>query len=902
MARVSPQTATRAGARLWAPFPVRPFLSTYSTEQLARFVRTHVDDPFASKFARFVEIVGMNGAAFVGLEDDALERLCRNELPGLYELQNWKTCFKKPTTPHIRDVFGLPPISPLLPESSCPSSPRSQLRVCSASVSDADTPEWAPDEDSLLSTPESSRFSFDDPSHWTPDVEGEQVEIAEAYYSYGESPYATYRPIAENMVPSYHTKNASSALDTDNSTPRLSRRSSAVSLRSIRILNFDEADPEQFSPTMLHQDLEQDFEIRTSSHICDKSPPVHRPPDPRYTDSPPLAPRLNVESWDASPDSNPYAPATQSAELSLLQLFFFCDLDPSDSRGASLEKEDSRSSLQDGYLPTSLLLGHIYGDLDENPSSETTSMFPSQNNKSLSPPPITSDSDPSNNATSDDSSFFEDPWNLDLSDDDSGVGEDAPAASSRTIVTFPAIVVGEAPLSQGMVIVEVDEELQRLLNDSRHPVDAFVDAEDRLVITSTAKDLSSPLFTSYSGSHPAHEDDQWSECVSSDLEDDAFASPVASHLSVTPLIEASALERDLTMGLCSLEADLHLVPTLSTMEGLRNFHATSAFDDLCDDRRPEQKLSPGLHSSLISSPATSDHLPFPSCDLSCPPMPPPPTALSPFPQQQYLSSPSVFARRLSEVLIRNQVITGGCLGLTITPDLTVIQTPISPIFITPPFAHFQTTLDDGEHSDAFKRVVPFANAPASKPKLEIDINYDSLWHDSQLSSLISSVGCGAHHHRHLYPTPISTRRTLSHSPSFSDISSSDLASRSSVSSKDAATMPGQVGRQEVESIQQILPFEGHDINLEGSNIFPSPSAHEQHYQSYGRCPSEPLSDVVSDSEQAASSNDSMPATPSPILTRAIGLLKSLMTPGDPTVEESRLPMRIPGTYDSNLGS
>ena len=174
-------------------------------------------------------------------------RLCRNDLSGLFELQSWKTSLRKPTTPHIRDVFDLPPTSPLLSGGSSPTP--SELDLGSESTSsELDTPEWALEENSLLSTPESSQFPFDDPAQWSPENAGEDVEIVEV--GLGRSPVFSRYSLEGFYPPPPRLKSSPGSSDNNRSTPRLSRRSSTASLRSVRILNFDEHGLEGLSPAL----------------------------------------------------------------------------------------------------------------------------------------------------------------------------------------------------------------------------------------------------------------------------------------------------------------------------------------------------------------------------------------------------------------------------------------------------------------------------------------------------------------------------------------------------------------------------------------------------------------------------------------------------------------------------
>lgn len=100
---------------LCRPFPVRPFLSTYSTEQLATFMRVHLDYPFNARFSRFIEIVNMTGTDFVRLSEKDLGRLCDGEGPHLYDLTTFQQSLRPPVSPHVKDIFSLPP-SPKLPQ------------------------------------------------------------------------------------------------------------------------------------------------------------------------------------------------------------------------------------------------------------------------------------------------------------------------------------------------------------------------------------------------------------------------------------------------------------------------------------------------------------------------------------------------------------------------------------------------------------------------------------------------------------------------------------------------------------------------------------------------------------------------------------------------------------------
>lgn len=51
-----------------------PQLSTYDTDELAHFMKRHLDSPFNHRFAKFIEIVKMTGADFVRLSKKDLAR------------------------------------------------------------------------------------------------------------------------------------------------------------------------------------------------------------------------------------------------------------------------------------------------------------------------------------------------------------------------------------------------------------------------------------------------------------------------------------------------------------------------------------------------------------------------------------------------------------------------------------------------------------------------------------------------------------------------------------------------------------------------------------------------------------------------------------------------------------
>ncbi|KAJ2926953.1 hypothetical protein H1R20_g10129, partial [Candolleomyces eurysporus] len=78
-------------------------------------MRVHLDYPFNARFSRFIEIVNMTGADFVRLSEKDLGRLCDGEGPHLYDLTNFQQSLRPPVSPHVRDIFSLPP-SPKLPQ------------------------------------------------------------------------------------------------------------------------------------------------------------------------------------------------------------------------------------------------------------------------------------------------------------------------------------------------------------------------------------------------------------------------------------------------------------------------------------------------------------------------------------------------------------------------------------------------------------------------------------------------------------------------------------------------------------------------------------------------------------------------------------------------------------------
>lgn len=301
----------------------------------------------------------------------------------------------------------------------------------------------------------------------------------------------------------------------------------------------------------MHQHLEDGLDIHSGSHI----PPSHRPPDPSCVESLPVAQEIGVERVESnpSPRSPEKASALQSAdsELSLLQSFFFCDAKPSDLSGGSREQTPAPVP-DEGHPPASLLLGSMS---QEMPPPKSLTLPSYQDDTELLLPSMETHSDASDNAapqsqstSGDDPDFSEDPWNFDIdisSTHERSEAECAPPAFSPTTLTIPAIVAGEAPLSDGTVIVEVDARLARLLNDPHHPVDAYVDAEDRLVITFPVTDPSPPISSRVSclvqavdPSATSIYESSESEMITSDIEDDALVSPVASDLSMTPLMDA----------------------------------------------------------------------------------------------------------------------------------------------------------------------------------------------------------------------------------------------------------------------------------------------------------------------------------------------------------------------------
>ncbi|EAU85211.1 hypothetical protein CC1G_06227 [Coprinopsis cinerea okayama7 len=262
------------GTRMWRPHPVVPFLAFYSSEQLAQFMRTHLDDPFSEKFAKFVETVNMTGSYFTSMDDDTLSRLCGHEPSLLYDLQRWKTALTKPRTPSVRTVFELPPISPTV--SPAPSEPSTLHPESDREVpvhGDADrSDDW---DDFLLSTPEStqSAFTLEDQGPLSPHItRAQHVDVVETRSTHHFSPlisrhqfthYDTHHhhPGVDDDKFPYSNPSPESDLDGGSSTAgdndplfshsaSLSRRSSTASLRSnINVLNFDSV------PTPVPSDL-----------------------------------------------------------------------------------------------------------------------------------------------------------------------------------------------------------------------------------------------------------------------------------------------------------------------------------------------------------------------------------------------------------------------------------------------------------------------------------------------------------------------------------------------------------------------------------------------------------------------------------------------------------------------
>lgn len=392
----------------------------------------------------------------------------------------------------------------------------------------------------------------------------------------------------------------------------------------------------------------------------------------------------------------------------------------------------------------------------------------------------------SNNAGLSNSSQVSDPWDAAIDLFDEVIEGDASASVGQsnylTSFTVPAIVVGEAPLSEGMVIVEVNSELQKLLDDPH--VELFVDVDDQVVVNPTQTDESG---------HFAVEQGFESDEVSSDLEDDVLASPPLSQLSSTPFDETS--EDDPPRQPYSPSLDSCMTPALATMDGLINFHGSPHLypNELCGDRPSSPGMSQLLdwkHSLLASSPTPSDHLPFFSWGNSFgPPSPPPPTSIV-LSSIWYPPSPSTFSRQLSEVLTRNRALTGGCLGIEITPNFTLVRTPVA-VCLQPPFTNLRALDNEDKESDDLA-------AASQRPKLEITIAYDSLWDDEELSALISPVGSVAiHPYRTLWPTPMT--RTSSLTPS-----SSNSLSSTSAPTPHSPPIP----------MQHSLPFSSHPFHEE----------------------------------------------------------------------------------------
>ncbi|TFK22776.1 hypothetical protein FA15DRAFT_757780 [Coprinopsis marcescibilis] len=94
----------------WRPFQVVPFLTNFSAPELSCFMRANLDEPFAQKFSQFVLKLNITGRDFIGIEDDHLQRLCgANEPKAFRDLKHWKVALTRPKTPHVRNVFAIPP-------------------------------------------------------------------------------------------------------------------------------------------------------------------------------------------------------------------------------------------------------------------------------------------------------------------------------------------------------------------------------------------------------------------------------------------------------------------------------------------------------------------------------------------------------------------------------------------------------------------------------------------------------------------------------------------------------------------------------------------------------------------------------------------------------------------------
>ncbi|KAJ2918140.1 hypothetical protein MD484_g2249, partial [Candolleomyces efflorescens] len=78
-------------------------------------MRVHLDSPFNARFSRFIEVVNMTGTDFVRLSEKDLGRLCDGEGPHLYDLTTFQQSLQPPVSPHVKDIFSLPP-SPRLPQ------------------------------------------------------------------------------------------------------------------------------------------------------------------------------------------------------------------------------------------------------------------------------------------------------------------------------------------------------------------------------------------------------------------------------------------------------------------------------------------------------------------------------------------------------------------------------------------------------------------------------------------------------------------------------------------------------------------------------------------------------------------------------------------------------------------
>lgn len=76
-------------------------------------MRGHLDPPFNERFSKFIQIVRMKGVDYVRLSANDLRRLCDGEGDHLADLQILQSALhrpnKKPKSPHVRDIFSLPP-------------------------------------------------------------------------------------------------------------------------------------------------------------------------------------------------------------------------------------------------------------------------------------------------------------------------------------------------------------------------------------------------------------------------------------------------------------------------------------------------------------------------------------------------------------------------------------------------------------------------------------------------------------------------------------------------------------------------------------------------------------------------------------------------------------------------